>query len=182
MKKLLLLSLLLFTTVACATGRQHEPTYEEAQNNKFIQANYAATDHLLASLTQPLDTRVPLVVATLVNIDELTESSRLGRAISEQIGARLITQGYPVVELKLRGNIFVKQSEGELLLSRELQDIALNHKAQAVMVGTYSVAKSFVYVNIKMVSMRNNVIIAAHDYVLPIDSNVRALLIASARK
>ncbi|NCC85880.1 MAG: hypothetical protein EOM03_17450 [Clostridia bacterium] len=182
MKKLLFLSLLLFTTVACATGRQHEPTYEEAQNNKFIQANYAATDQLLASLTQPLDTRVPLVVATLVSIDELTESSRFGRAASEQIGARLVTSGYPVVELKLRGNIFVKQTEGELLLSRELKDIVRHHNAQAVVVGSYSVAKNYVYVNVKMVSMDGNVIIAAHDYALPINGNVRALLLASGRK
>ncbi len=182
MKKLIFLSLMFFTLTGCVAARQHEPTYEEAQNNKFIIANYAATDRLLASLTQSLDTRIPLVVATLVSIDELTESSRLGRAVSEQIGARLISQGYPVAELKLRGNIFVKQTEGELLLSRELKDIVRHHNAQAVVVGTYSVAKNFVYLNLKMVSIDGNVIIAAHDYVLPMDGNVRALLIASARK
>ncbi len=180
MKKLILLSLIFFMLTGCVAVRQHEPTYGDAKNSDFILANYEATDRLLASLTQSLDTRIPLVVATLVSIDELTESSRLGRAVSEQIGARLTNNGYPVVELKLRGNIFVKQTEGELLLSRELKDIVRHHKAQAVVVGTYSVAKNFIYLNLKMVSMDGSVIIAAHDYVLPMDGNVRALLLAYA--
>lgn len=183
MKKLLLF-LMLISLMGCTASRARiaEPTYTEAQTSSFVRANYQATDKLLASLTQDLFPGVPLVVATLVNIDELTESSRLGRTISEQIGARLITQGYPVVELKMRDNIFVKRSEGELLLSRELQDVVRSHQAQAVVVGTYSTAKSIVYLNIKIVSMNRNIIIAAHDYALPLDNNVRALLMASAHR
>ena len=181
MKKLFFF-LMLISLIGCAASRTPEPSYADAQANSFVQANYKATDKLLASLTQTLDPKVPLVVATLVNIDELVESSRLGRTVSEQIDARLTTRGYPVVELKMRDNIFMKRSEGELLLSRELQDVVRSHNAQAVVVGTYAVAKSMVYLNIKMLSMDSNVIIAAHDYALPMDSNVRALLLASSRR
>lgn len=158
-----------------------EPTYKDAANTQLIQTNYAATDKLLKALTRQMDPALPIVVATLVNIDELTESSRLGRLISEQIGARLSAHNYRVVELKLRGDIFVKQTEGELLLSREVKNIMINHKAQAVVVGTYSEAKNFLYLNLKIVSVLDNVIIAAHDYVLPIDNNIRHLLFPPAR-
>lgn len=165
-------ALVLTSVAGCATG----PTYEAAANSKLIEANYTGVDALLSSARLPLDKSLPLVVATLVNVDALTESSRFGRALSEQIGARFTKLGYAVVELKLRENIFVKQSEGELLLSREVKDISLNHKAQAVVVGTYAEGRDYVYVNLKLIGINDNLVIAAHDYVLPVDSNVKSLL------
>lgn len=167
----------------CETARTGTPppTYEQAASDKFTPANYAAVDAMLGSAKIPLDKNLPIVVATLVNVDVLSESSRFGRIVSEQIGAHLAKLGYSVVELKLRGNIFVSQREGELLLSREVKDITLSHKAQAVVVGTYSEAQSFAYVNLKIVGVNSNVIVAAHDYALPIDGDVRALLNARNR-
>lgn len=165
-------ALALANIAGCSTG----PTYEAAANSKLIEANYTGVDALLSSARQPLDKNLPLLVATLVNVDALTESSRFGRALSEQIGARFTKLGYPVVELKLRENIFVKQSEGELLLSREVKDISLNHKAQAVVVGTYAEGRDYVYVNLKLIGINDNMVMAAHDYVLPVDSNIKSLL------
>jgi len=177
MKRVLIFLLLLLH--GCAF---HDfPSYEDAAHSKFIEANYAAVDRLVESSSEPLDTGTPMVVATLVCVDDLNASSRLGRSISEQLGARLVSIGIPVTELKLRGTIFVKESEGELLLSREVRSIARNHEAQAVLVGTYSVARNFVYVNVKIVSVHSNVIIAAHDYVLPINSEIKVLLSTSTR-
>ncbi|GAB6113135.1 FlgO family outer membrane protein [Desulfomicrobium salsuginis] len=186
MRKIILTIISLLFVSGCVAGAQQsimvDPTYADAANSKFVEANYKATDALMSSLTQQLDNRVPLVVSTIVNIDELTESSRLGRTISEQIGSRLTNLGYQVVELKLRSNIFVKRSEGELLLSREISEVMRNHRAQAVVVGTYSVANNFVYINLKAVSNFDNVIVAAHDYILPIDRNVSSLLRSKQNK
>jgi TolB-like protein len=185
MKKVILLSFILFSLCGCVAQMQQasafEAKYDDINNGKFVQENYKATDALVLSLTRQLDPNVPLIVATLVSIDELTESSRLGRTISEQIGSRLTHSGFQVIELKLRNNIFVKQTEGELLLSREISEIMKNHKAQAVVVGTYSTANNLVYVNLKMVSNFDNVIVAAHDYILPIDRNVSSLLRATRK-
>lgn len=185
MKNFILVVISLFLINGCASSFQQvsasEPTYNDAATSKFVQENYKAVDALVASLTRQLDNRIPLIVSTIVNIDELTESSRLGRTISEQIGTRLTNTGYQVVELKLRSNIFVKRSEGELMLSREVSEVMRNHRAQAVVVGTYSVANNFVYVNLKVVSNFDNVVIAAHDYILPVDRNVSTLLRASKR-
>lgn len=178
MKKNILILISFLFICGCVTGVRQaaEPTYADAANNKFIKTNYDATDALVASLTRELDTHVPLIVSTIVNIDELTESSRLGRTISEQIGARLTNIGLRVVELKMRSNIFVKRDEGELLLSREITEIMKSHRAQAVIVGTYSVSYNFVHVNLKIISEMDNVIIAAHDYTLPMDRNIASLL------
>lgn len=168
---------------ACTTAPQHSVTVSGGapsinyQMNTFIRANYQAADALSASanLHRQMSKQVPILVATLVNIDSLTESSRLGRIISEQLQARLSQHGYPVVELKLRGNLFVKQDQGELLLSREIKDISTNHKAQAVVVGTYAVANNYVFINLKVVG-NDNILLGSYDYSLDLDADTKAML------
>lgn len=155
-------------------------TFNKPEKVDVIALNYTATDELLKSSTWVIDPEQPIIVATLVNIDQLTESSRIGRMISEQVSARLTKMGYHVIELKLRGNIFVKQSEGELALSREIKDITTNHNAQAILVGTYAESRETLYVSLKMVGIDNH-IRAAHDYAIPIDSSLRQMLYQNCR-
>lgn len=159
-------------------GCTNELTYLDAKIDPFISTNYKAVDAMVDSVKTsnrsfPADATV--MVGTLVNVDSLSESSRLGRTVAEQVQARLTQRGYRVIELKLRGSLFIKKDQGELLLSREVQDLRETHRAEAVVVGTYSVANQFVYVNLKMVDA-NNLTVGAHDYTLPLDRNVRTLL------
>lgn len=51
----------------------------------------------------------PLLVATIVNVDSLDQSSRMGRIISEQVQARLTQQGYSVVELSYAESYLLKK-------------------------------------------------------------------------
>jgi len=160
------------------SGCASDLTYLDAKIDPFITTNYKATEALIDSVKtggHALPPDATIMVGTLVNIDSLNESSRLGRTVSEQVQAKLTQRGYKVIELKLRGALFIKKDQGELLLSREVQDLRADHKAEAVVVGTYSVAKQFIYVNLKMVDA-NNLAVGAHDYTLPLDRNVRALL------
>jgi TolB-like protein len=142
-----------------------------------MAASYQAVDQMLAGI--PASRRLPkeraVLVATLVDIDTLS-GSRLGRTLSEHLSTRLTKNGYKVVEMKLRDSIFVKQSEGELMLSREVKEIGRNHEAQALLVGTYSESRGRVYVTIRLVGAADGTVISAQDYLLPIDANVRALL------
>ena len=165
--------LLMSTIVGCAPlGR---PNYTDAQNSELVTANYDAADKLIRFATQSLDKSAPIIVATIVDIDNLKRSSRLGRLISEQVGGRLTQLGYRVIELKLRGDIFVKRNEGEMLLSSEVNEISRAHKAQAVVVGTYAEASEYVYINLKVIGTEGNVAISAHNYLLPLVGNIKEL-------
>jgi TolB-like protein len=141
----------------------------------IIAANHHAVDMLLQNA--PLDRGQPVLVATLVNVDHLQESSRLGRLFSEQIGGRLVQLGWPVTEVKLRDTLVLQRDQGELLLSRELREVGRAHDAQAVVVGTYAVSATVLYVSLKLVQPEGNRVVGAHNYAVPIDENVRALLI-----
>lgn len=152
---------------------------------RLLDANYKAVEQLVASIppTKALSKAKPIIVTTVVNVDDLG-ASRFGRMLAEQIGTRMTNLGYSVVELKLREKIFVKQGVGELMLSREVKDLSSSQRAQAVVVGTYAESGGGVYpgsgggvfVTLKIVGVTDNVVIAAHDYVLPLDGNVRSLL------
>lgn len=141
----------------------------------IIAANHHAADMLLQNAS--LDPHHPVLVSTLVNVDRLGESSRMGRIFSEQIAGRLVQRGLPVTELKMRENLVMQREQGELLLSRELREVSRAHDAQAVVVGTYAVSATVLYVSIKLVKPDGNLVVAAHNYAVPIDENVRALLL-----
>lgn len=162
----------------CAVSPMHSYYYGGAvggfSHNNLIEANERATDALLQ--TAPLDARQPVLVATLVSVDRLTESSRLGRIFSEQIAGRMVHRGLRVTEVKLRENLLLQPEQGELLLSRQVREVSQAQDAQAVVVGTYAVSASQVYISLKLVNPVGNTVVAAHSYAVPMDENVRALL------
>ena len=129
-----------------------------------------------ASSVNPLSPSQPVLVATLVNVDRLNESSRLARIFSEQIAGRMVQRGLRVTEVKLRDNLVLHREQGELLLSREVREVSQAQNAQAVVVGTYAVSASVVYISLKLVNPVGNQVIAAHNYAVPADENVRTLL------
>lgn len=162
----------------CATSPMHSYYYGTTagslSHTNLIEVNERAADALLQ--TAPLDARQPVLVATLVHVDRLTESSRLGRMFSEQIAARMVQRGLRVTEVKLRENLLLQRDQGELLLSREVREVSQAQDAQAVVVGTYAASNSVVYINLKLVNPVGNTVVAAHSYAVPMDENVRALL------
>ena len=88
----------------------------------------------------------------------------------------MVANKFNVKELKLRGDVFVREETGELMLSREIKDIAKLHSAGLVLVGTYSAAAQLTYVSLKLVRTDTGQIVRGHDYALPNDSDVSKLL------
>lgn len=156
---------------------KQEPTYEEAKASKFVAANKEAVDLLLNGLDLSQLNATPMLVATVVNVNDLRRTAPLGRTLSEQYASHLVARGLHVKELKLRGDIFVREETGELMLSRELKDIAKVHSAGLVLVGTYSAAANATFVSLKLVKTDTGQIVRGHDYALPNNSDVNKLLL-----
>ncbi|WP_018413061.1 FlgO family outer membrane protein [Methyloversatilis thermotolerans] len=174
-----LLPLVICTTFAiygCATDTKPDPTYEQAASDRFVPSNYRAAEALMAQINERIAPGNPLIIATVVNIDALEQSSTLGRLISEQVSSRFSRAGYRMIEMKFRNSVYVKQNQGELVLTREIKDLAISHQARAVIVGTYGAADDMVFLNLKVIDPASNVALAAHDYVLPRDAAMRSLL------
>lgn len=173
------LFLLLVVTISVAFGgcAASSGAFPYDSASQFLLANYRAVEQMLSVVPplRSLNKGQPILVASLVSIDDLT-SSRFGKTVSEQVATKLTKSGYNVIEVKLRNTIFVKQPDGEFMLSREVKEISQNHNAQAVVVGTYSETLDSVYVTIKAVGLSDSLTIAAHDYLINKDANIRFLL------
>ena len=136
----------------------------DSMSASLILANYSAVDQLLGTLRDPLDPSKALIVATIVNIDQLYNSSTFGRLISSNVVSRLHQQGLAVLELETKKSLTIGK-QGALLLSRELRQLTASHNAQAVIVGTYAISRQTVFVNLAIVD--GNVVLGAYDYAVP---------------
>lgn len=126
--------------------------------------------------TQGLEKHKRVLVTTLVSVDNLRESSTFGRQVAEVFTSEIARTGLPVVELRMRDSIFVREGTGELMLSRELHHLYASHNAQAVLVGTYAIARDSLFVNVRLVQVSTNLILGSHSFALPINRDVRTLI------
>ncbi len=176
----LILSALAAVTVlgACVApiNVRMDPTYDDAAASKFVGLNQYAVNQLIGNYDRDPLGDTPVLVATIVNVNDMRRTAPLGRTLSEQYASQMATLGFNVKEMKLRGDVFIREETGELLLSREIKDIARSHNASMVLVGTYSAAANFTYVSLKFVRSQDSRIIRAYDYALPNDKDVTKLL------
>lgn len=162
----------------CASSGDDVPVRPIIQDANLVEKNYTAADALLTRAPWLKERREPLLAATFVDINNVETSSGLGRVIGEQLGSRFAQQGFTVVEIKMRSNIFVAEGTGELTLSRSVREISQSHNAAAVIAGTYAVARQSVYVTARLIRATDNLILASYDYVLPLGPDAKALLAA----
>lgn len=131
---------------------------------------------LYASLIEPLDHEQPLLVTSFANIDNLAESSTFGRLTADLVAAGLTDRGYKVIEVKMRDSLFIKQGAGEFMLSRQVQHLSQKHDAQAVLLGTYAIGGSNVYLNVRLVRSTDNIVLSSYDFQLPLNKDIRHML------
>lgn len=183
MPRILILLLALVMTVPMAACRTDRTAEGYAVSDKSLMSyNYAGVDALMAKAGKAVNKNTPMLVGTIGNVNNVETSSTLGRTISEQLSTRLAQKGYKVAEVKLRQGISVQNggqmsaaSSGEFLLSRDVRNISGEHKAGAVITGTYSVGADTVLVNLRLVDVRTGTVITGYDYVLPKTADVAAM-------
>jgi TolB-like protein len=124
----------------------------------------------------------PILVASFVDLDNLSECSAFGRVVSEQFASRFNQKGYVTVEIKLGSNLFIREGSGEFMLSREMKEISIKHRAEAALVGTYTVASERVYFTARIINVTDGRVLASHDYSVPISLDVFKLLIKGKEK
>jgi len=143
-----------------------------------LRSSYIATDILVKLLKKKnFNPDQKILAASFVNIDNLKESSTLGRVISEQVSSRLAQHNYKIIEIKLRqDSVFIKEGEGEFILTRELQQIGESYQADAVLVGTYAVSEPVIFVSARLVDSEKNIVIGSYDYQIQMDYVTESLL------
>lgn len=118
----------------------------------------------------------PMIAATFVDIDNLSQSSTFGRISSEIMASALARQGMQVREVKMRDSMFIEESVGELILSRQVQRLSAQHDARSILMGTYAQGQDYIYVSARVVRSGDAMVLGTADFRLPLDNNTRSLL------
>ena len=158
-----------------ASSSQPAPPGETDDMAKLI---YLAAQ-TLSDRSEVLDKAHPIVVATIVSVDDLSVSSTFGRLASQLVANRIAQRGYLVRDVTYMQALTLGKS-GELVLSREATKVSESVKAQAVVAGTYAVAGREIYLNLRLLRAGggedSGELLSSVDVVIPRNENTEPLL------
>lgn len=175
---LLLLSLLVTVLSNCAGVSNSTVSKLFKKEKNVIDIAYTIAEELDRRAYPPLVMRhpdKPILQTTYVNTDNLQETSHFGRIVQENIASRFVQMGYTVREVKMRKDLNIEEKQGEMILSRRLEEIRPSQAAQAISVGTYALTGNIMYINAKLIEPENGNIISAVDMKLQLDDNLLAM-------
>ena len=150
--------------------------YASRSGSDLDDISYTAGDMLERNLLYYLDRTLPILSTSFVNLDNLKETSAFGRLVGVQIASRFSQHGYRVIDIRLsNGKVLVQERNGELVLSRDMKRINNRQDAQAILVGTYTIAGNRAFVSTRLVSTLDNVILSSYNFSIKMDDLLKAL-------
>jgi TolB-like protein len=142
----------------------------------LVKLGDTVAERLINQSLPPLTPQQPILVTTLVDNDNLNESSSFGRSFQNTIVAGFVSRGFAVREVKLRRNILIEMHKGEFMLTRDLRELAGKQRAQAVVVGTYTMANRFMYLSVRLINPMDQSILSTYEDKLALDENSLRML------
>jgi hypothetical protein len=137
---------------------------------------YPVVDRMLNQDPTLLPTGGPIVVGSIEDIRDVNGTTPLGNAIAELVRSRLVQRHFVTTDLRLRSQVLLDQSQGELMLSRDRRAVRPAPEAAEIVSGTYAVGSGTVYVSLKILEAADARIMAADDFMLPRTADVDGLL------
>tara|TARA_R110000851_G_scaffold183959_1_gene333352 strand:- start:336 stop:917 length:582 start_codon:yes stop_codon:yes gene_type:complete len=168
------LSIALLLLAGCSAMGNANNTAAEPEPD-LSELVHAAAEQMIAN-NPDLTRYSPMIAATFVSIDNLSQSSTLGRISSEIMASALSRQGMQVREVKMRDSMFIEESVGELILSRQVQRLSAQHNARSILMGTYAQGQDYIYVSARVVRAGDAMVLGSADFRLPLNNNTRSLL------
>jgi len=162
------------------------PTALTSYDANYTETAYRAVQYMLWNARDQIvgddafDSTRPVLCAVAVDLNDMNKTTNFGRLMGQSLKTALQAQrSNKIIEVDLRqAEMPIVQGEnaGEFLLSRNLLTLAPRFNAGAALVSTYSIALNKVYVTVELINVDQNVIVAAHQFEVPIGPRTWALL------
>ncbi len=182
MKKYLIMAIAAMTLGGCSTpdifnerGGMNGGQYSSTKDTNMLISTHKAADSLMQQAGYLQEDHRPILITSISDITNLNTSSAFGLMVSEQVGDRFAQMGFPVIDLRTRRDLKVREKSGEFMLSRDIQKISRKHAAGAVLLGTYATGVNHVYVSTRLVRASDNRILASYDFDMPMGPDVRKM-------
>lgn len=169
----------LFLSVSCAPWQRTGGTVSAIAPDFFGIGEHLASQ-LEANMRQHVGKGSGLLLTTMVNIDDLYQTSRFGRTLTEALSTRMFRHGFGVVEVRKSGELMIKSKSGELMLSRDAAILAKELEVAAIVTGTYSLTPNSVIVNVKMLGVDSQEVLSVAGIEIQRSPNINHLLAGSA--
>jgi TolB-like protein len=108
----------------------------------------------------PDDRQLATVVNSIVDLNNLAETSAFGRLVGEHLIHELQVRGWPVSDIRLSKNLIINDS-GEFSLSRDLRRLRDLMPAANVVTGTYTATKDGILLNIRVLNLETGRIVSS---------------------
>jgi len=106
------------------------------------------------------DRQLSTVFNTIVDLNNLSETSPFGRLVGEHLIHELQVRGWPVSDIRLSKNLIINDS-GEFSLSRDLKRIRDLMPAVNVVTGTYTSTRDGILVNVRVLNLETGRIVSS---------------------
>ena len=106
------------------------------------------------------DARVrPTVITSFADLNNLGETSNLGRLMGEHFMHQLQIRGWNVTDVRMTRDLIINE-EGEFSLSRELKRLRGSYSAANVVTGTYTVTMDGVLINVRVLDLASGQVVS----------------------
>jgi TolB-like protein len=128
----------------------------------------------LLSTSQVIDTTRTVAVGTILptiqaNGDSLPSHTALGLQIQESLMTFVTQAGLKVIEYKTMPNIRISE-QADKMLSRQVDDLNPTIAADYFLTGTYTLQETNTMVNIRLIQVPENIVLAAATDYVPNDA------------
>ena len=159
--KICVFGLALFCLCGCTDShyemKQVPPQLSQAEMSRtdIVKVGYELADGLIKNLHAPLNEGETVIVASFADVDNLTQSSTVGRLLGDIVGSRT-----------RQHSIFIQEQGGEFVLSRDVRALSKANNAACVVAGTFGRLGKSTVVSVRMIRASDNVILSSADGVL----------------
>ncbi|HSW62724.1 MAG TPA: FlgO family outer membrane protein [Dissulfurispiraceae bacterium] len=122
----------------------------------------------------------PIVITTFVNLDNLRETSRLGRLLSENLMHEMHVRKWSIVDFRLVSNLLITES-GEFSLARDIKKIKETYRVGGIVTGTYLITNDTVMVNARFMDTDTGMVLSTGQVAIPTEGNELLLYNAPQR-
>jgi FlgO protein len=172
-KKITTVMAILLGGLLCGCSLQQ---YLQNRDANLVEESYGAAERLHEQSLYKLPRRSLIVVSTLLNVDNLNQTSAFGRIVSGQIASAFNKLGYQVIGMEMPVDLFILEQGGRFHLPDDTKAMLRHYHAATLVGGVYAPGKQTGYVSLRMVDINSKNIIAATDFAIPMGPDAKLLM------
>lgn len=156
------------------TNQKTPPVAVQQHKSNSLHAHVEKLARQLFSTSQTFDSTQNLAVGTILpsmpsSGEQLPEHAAIGLQIQESLMTFATQAGLKVIEYKTMPAIKIGES-ADTMLSRNVNDLTTDITADYFLTGTYTLQESNIIVNIRLIQVPQNIVLAAATDYVPNDA------------